>query len=102
VTTAETNRGVAPAARADGLAAWAEASGHRRGKRDAGGGSRFAFYGRVSTEDWQDPVTSRARQREQDVPRRRTPTLTGTPPSGPAASTGRRRTRRGPAAAQWS
>ena len=22
---------------------------------------RFAFYGRVSTEDWQDPVTSRAR-----------------------------------------
>ena len=23
------------------------------------------FYGRVSTEDWQDPVTSRARQREQ-------------------------------------
>jgi site-specific DNA recombinase len=65
VTTAETNRGVAPAARADGLAAWAEASGHRRGKRDTGGGSRFAFYGRVSTEDWQDPVTSRARQREQ-------------------------------------
>ena len=26
---------------------------------------RFAFYGRMSTEDWQDPVTSRARQREQ-------------------------------------
>jgi site-specific DNA recombinase len=26
------------------------------------GGLRFAFYGRVSTEDWQDPVTSRARQ----------------------------------------
>ncbi|MFD0857325.1 recombinase family protein [Actinomadura adrarensis] len=26
---------------------------------------RFAFYGRVSTEDYQDPVTSRARQREQ-------------------------------------
>ena len=23
------------------------------------------FYGRVSTEDWQDPVTTRARQREQ-------------------------------------
>lgn len=23
------------------------------------------FYGRVSTEDWQDPATSRARQREQ-------------------------------------
>ena len=33
----------------------------------AGGrsGLRFAFYGRVSTEDWQDPVTSRARQRDQ-------------------------------------
>jgi site-specific DNA recombinase len=29
------------------------------------GGLRFAFYGRVSTEDWQDPVTSRARQRKQ-------------------------------------
>jgi DNA invertase Pin-like site-specific DNA recombinase len=26
---------------------------------------QFVFYGRVSTEDWQDPVTSRARQREQ-------------------------------------
>jgi len=29
------------------------------------GGLRFAFYGRVSTEDHQDPVTSRARQRDQ-------------------------------------
>ena len=26
---------------------------------------RFAFYGRVSTEDWQDPGSSLARQREQ-------------------------------------
>jgi site-specific DNA recombinase len=26
---------------------------------------RFAFYGRISTEDWQDPVTSRARQLQQ-------------------------------------
>jgi DNA invertase Pin-like site-specific DNA recombinase len=26
---------------------------------------RFVFYGRVSTEDWQDPVMSRARQLEQ-------------------------------------
>ena len=25
---------------------------------------RFAFYGRVSTKDWQDPVTSRARQQD--------------------------------------
>ncbi len=29
------------------------------------GGLRFVFYGRVSTEDYQDPVTSLARQREQ-------------------------------------
>jgi DNA invertase Pin-like site-specific DNA recombinase len=29
------------------------------------GGLRFAFYGRVSTEDYQDPVTSRMRQRDQ-------------------------------------
>ena len=29
------------------------------------GRPRFAFYGRVSTEDHQDPVTSRARQRDQ-------------------------------------
>jgi DNA invertase Pin-like site-specific DNA recombinase len=28
---------------------------------------RFAFYGRVSTEDYQDPVTSRARQLDQAV-----------------------------------
>jgi len=28
---------------------------------------RFAFYGRVPTEDWQDPVTSRARQLQQAV-----------------------------------
>ena len=28
---------------------------------------RFAFYGRVSTEDWQEPVTSRARQLQQAV-----------------------------------
>jgi site-specific DNA recombinase len=48
-----------------GLVAWAEASGQRRTSEHAGGGLRFAFYGRVSTEDWQDPVTSRARQREQ-------------------------------------
>jgi hypothetical protein len=26
------------------------------------GGLRFAFYGRVSTEDWQDPESSLARQ----------------------------------------
>ena len=48
-----------------GLAAWAEASGRRRAYGHARGELRFAFYGRVSTEDWQDPDTSRARQREQ-------------------------------------
>jgi site-specific DNA recombinase len=48
-----------------GLAAWAERSGRRRAGVGRPGRVRFAFYGRVSTEDWQDPVTSRARQREQ-------------------------------------
>ena len=45
-----------------GLLEWAERTGHHRAEVPAGGGLRFAFYGRVSTEDWQDPVTSRARQ----------------------------------------
>src|SRR5690349_18752793 len=44
------------------LTSWAENLSGRAGKR---GVLRFIFYGRVSTEDWQDPVTSRARQREQ-------------------------------------
>ena len=48
----------------DVLASWAERLSGRTGRRE-GGVLRFAFYGRVSTEDWQDPVTSRARQREQ-------------------------------------
>ena len=52
------------AADAIGLAAWAESSGRRRAGDSVRGGW-FVFYGRVSTEDWQDPVTSRARQREQ-------------------------------------
>ncbi len=47
------------------LAAWVERSGRRRGSRPAGGSLRFAFYGRVSTQDWQDPVSLRVRQREQ-------------------------------------
>ena len=50
----------------DVLALWAERTGRRRKGVPGRGGLRFAFYGRVSTEDWQDPVTSRARQREQD------------------------------------
>ncbi|HEY1915908.1 MAG TPA: hypothetical protein VGH27_10070 [Streptosporangiaceae bacterium] len=53
-----------------GLAAWAERAALRRAAHlTAGeptpGRLRFVFYGRVSTEDWQDPVTSRVRQREQ-------------------------------------
>src|SRR5580692_659075 len=49
----------------DALAAWAEGLAGRRGGVRGRGHVRFAFYGRVSTEDWQDPVTSRARQLAQ-------------------------------------
>ena len=49
----------------DALVLWAERTGRRRAGVPGRGGLRFVFYGRVSTEDWQDPVTSRARQREQ-------------------------------------
>lgn len=45
----------------DVLASWAEGLAGRAGKPGRRC-LRFAFYGRVSTEDWQDPVTSRARQ----------------------------------------
>jgi site-specific DNA recombinase len=48
-----------------GLEEWAERFGGFRPGFPPRGRLRFAFYGRVSTEDWQDPVTSRARQREQ-------------------------------------
>jgi site-specific DNA recombinase len=48
-----------------GLAAWAEASGRRGAKSPERAGLRFAFYGRVSTEDWQEPESSLARQRAQ-------------------------------------
>jgi len=53
----EGKRGTAPDAGASGLVAWAEESCRRRPEGPARGGLRFAFYGRVSTEDWQDPVT---------------------------------------------
>jgi site-specific DNA recombinase len=49
----------------DTLVAWAELSGKRRIAEPRKGGLRFAFYGRVSTEDHQDPVTARTRQRDQ-------------------------------------
>src|SRR5271168_1654345 len=45
---------------------WAEKLSGHASKRSRGV-VRFAFYGRVSTEDWQDPVTSRARQLQQAV-----------------------------------
>ena len=51
----------------DALAAWAERLAGRRDTLRGRGCLRFAFYGRVSTEDWQDPVTSRARQLAQAV-----------------------------------
>jgi len=50
-----------PGAGGDVLGSWAEHLAGRA-RNDARGCLRFAFYGRVSTEDWQDPVTSRARQ----------------------------------------
>jgi len=49
----------------DALAQWAEHTGRRSGAVAGRDRLRCAFYRRVSTEDWQDPVTSRARQREQ-------------------------------------
>ena len=52
-------------AAASALAEWAGRSGVRRDGEPVHGRLRFVFYGRVSTEDWQDPVMSRARQREQ-------------------------------------
>jgi len=59
--------GTATAGQAAGdmLTLWAEATRRRRAAGHGLGGLRFAFYGRVSTEDWQDPVTSRARQWDQ-------------------------------------
>jgi site-specific DNA recombinase len=50
----------------DALASWAESLTGRAGKQGRRP-LRFAFYGRVSTEDWQDPVTSQARQLQQAV-----------------------------------
>jgi site-specific DNA recombinase len=51
----------------DALVAWVERSGSQRASEPCKGGLRFAFYGRVSTEDRQDPETSRIRQRDQAV-----------------------------------
>lgn len=54
-----------PGAGADVLAAWATRTGRRAGERGHVS-LRFAFYGRMSTEDWQDP-RRRGQQREQAV-----------------------------------
>jgi len=47
------------------LASWAEGLAGRRETVRGRECLRFAFYRRVSTDDWQDPVTSRARQLQQ-------------------------------------
>jgi site-specific DNA recombinase len=49
----------------ESLAAWAERTGRRQAAGRGRGSLRFVFYGRVPAEDWQDPVTSLARQRHQ-------------------------------------
>jgi DNA invertase Pin-like site-specific DNA recombinase len=63
--------GVLPAggSRPDGdvLARWADGLGRRHRVEPGHALLRFAFYGRVSTEDWQDPESSRARQLQQAV-----------------------------------
>jgi hypothetical protein len=51
----------------DGLVKWAARSGRCRPSSPRGN-LRFAFYRRVSTEDWQDPGSSLTRQREQAGP----------------------------------
>lgn len=55
----------APGLGSDQLLVWAMSTGRLQGPADVRGQVRFAFYGRVSTEDYQDPVTSLARQRDQ-------------------------------------
>ena len=47
------------------LAQWAEGLKRCGANRRGRGCLRFAFYGRVSTEDWQEPDFSRARQLQQ-------------------------------------
>ena len=54
-----------PGVGGDVLAAWAGRVGHPETGQPCRGRLRFAFYGRVSTEDHQDPVTSQARQLHQ-------------------------------------
>jgi len=53
---------VMPSSGESGLASWAQAAGRGRRAEPRTGGLRFAFYGRVSTEDHQEPDSSKARQ----------------------------------------
>ena len=62
----------------DVLASWAEGLASRRERVRGGGCLRFAFYWRVSTEDWQDPVMSRL------TPRAGSPASRGLPAAGSA------------------
>lgn len=48
-----------PELAAEGLAAWAERTGRHRAARPDNGGLRFVFYGRVSTEDYQEAAAQR-------------------------------------------
>ena len=64
-TVAGQGRSQDASAGGDVLAVWAQRTSSRRDPGAGRGAMRFAFYGRVSTEDRQDPVTSRARQRDQ-------------------------------------
>ena len=50
----EGTRETARAAGRDDLVAWAARSGRPQTRGPVRGGLRFVFYGRVSTEDWQD------------------------------------------------
>src|SRR5580704_4111751 len=62
----EGTSGTGRAVSEDDLVTWAARSARpQRWGGTVRGRLRFVFYGRVSTEDWQDPMTSRARQREQ-------------------------------------
>jgi site-specific DNA recombinase len=65
VAAALARKGASSESVTDGLATWAKRTGRRLAAEPGPGELRFAFYGRVSTEDCQDPVTSRALQWDQ-------------------------------------
>jgi hypothetical protein len=69
-----------------GLEEWAAGSDRRRPGGWPRGYLLFAFYGRVSIEDWQDPASSLARQREQAGALVSEPDLSTPSRSGPPAA----------------